>query len=89
MVSDKPGCGGWAFAQSEGIEVLQFPSKKHAPGEYAISAEALPAALQDLGIDFVCLAGFLKVGILYAAVDVRVILDTVRVEEKSKHHRIR
>lgn len=61
LVSDVPGCGGWEFAQAEGLPVLQFPSKKHPPGQHAIAAEALSGALQDLGVDFICLAGFLKV----------------------------
>jgi folate-dependent phosphoribosylglycinamide formyltransferase PurN len=61
VVSDKPGCGGWKFAQSKGIAVLQFPSKKHESGEHAVTIEALPATLRDLNIDFICLAGFLKV----------------------------
>lgn len=60
VVSDKPGCGGWKFAQSKGIAVLQFPSKKHESGEHAVTIEALPATLRDLNIDFICLAGFLK-----------------------------
>lgn len=60
VVSDKPGCGGWEFAQSNGIAVLQFPSKKHESGEHAVTIEALPATLRDLNIDFICLAGFLK-----------------------------
>lgn len=60
VVSDIPSCGGWNFAHSEEIAVLQFPSKKHAPGEHAVTVEGLPQALQDLGVDFICLAGFLK-----------------------------
>lgn len=82
MVSDNPGCGGWTFAQSEGIAVLQFPSKKHTPGEHSISAEALPAALQDLGIDFICLAGFLKVVILLLPFG-----RLLMVCEYRKHHK--
>lgn len=62
MVSDNPGCGGWQFAQQNGIGVVQFPSKKHLPGEHAVEASELPAALQAVGVDFICLAGFLKVG---------------------------
>ncbi len=60
-MSDVPGCGGWEFAQAGGIPVLQLPSKNHPPGQHAIAAEALSGALQDLGVDFICLAGFLKV----------------------------
>lgn len=61
MVSDNPGCGGWLFAQQHSIEVLQFPSKRHPPGEFAVELGQLPAALQAMDVDFVCLAGFLKV----------------------------
>ena len=43
--------------------MLQFPSKKHPPGPHAIAREALQGALQDLGVDFICLAGFLKVSV--------------------------
>jgi len=60
VVSDVPGCGGWEFAQAQGIPVLHFPSKKHPPGKNAVTAEALPAALEQLSVDWICLAGFLK-----------------------------
>ena len=61
VVADNPECGGWRFAKAAGIAVLQFPSKKHAPGSAAVELAALPGALQDAGVDFICLAGFLKV----------------------------
>lgn len=62
VVSDNPGCGGWQFAQRHGIDVLQFPSKRHPPGEHAVELPELPAALQAIDVDYICLAGFLKVG---------------------------
>jgi folate-dependent phosphoribosylglycinamide formyltransferase PurN len=62
VVSDNPGCGGWQYAQRHGIEVLQFPSKRHPPGEHAVELPELPAALQAVDVDYICLAGFLKVG---------------------------
>ncbi len=61
VVADNPGCGGWRFAVEQGIAVLQFPSKKHPPGAHAVALEQLPGALQAAGVDFICLAGFLKV----------------------------
>lgn len=61
-MSDNPGCGGWQYARRHGIEVLQFPSKRHPPGEHAVELPELPAALQAIDVDYVCLAGFLKVG---------------------------
>jgi len=63
VVADNPGCGGWRFAEEHGVATLQFPTKKHAPGPHAVALEELPTALQALDVDYICLAGFLKVDI--------------------------
>jgi hypothetical protein len=32
VVSDKPGCGGWTFAQDLGIATMHFPPKRGDAG---------------------------------------------------------
>eukprot|EP00271_Cylindrocystis_brebissonii_P004290 TRINITY_DN15926_c0_g1_i1.p1 TRINITY_DN15926_c0_g1~~TRINITY_DN15926_c0_g1_i1.p1 ORF type:complete len:310 (-),score=33.92 TRINITY_DN15926_c0_g1_i1:195-1124(-) len=59
VVSDKPECGGCAYAVKEQIPVLPFPrSAKFAPE--GLSAEDLVISLRRLSVDYVVLAGFLK-----------------------------
>lgn len=54
VVSDKPGCGGWQFAES-----LQIPTIAYSGGDPA----NLPRTLDEVhGVDCVALAGFLKAG---------------------------
>ncbi|CAL5027458.1 unnamed protein product [Urochloa decumbens] len=58
LVTDKPGCGGAEHARSNGIPVVVFPKSKSAP-EGILVAELLDA-LRGYGVDFVLLAGYLK-----------------------------
>lgn len=52
VVSDRPGCSGWAFAEERGIATVDFSS---------LDGPALAAALAEThGVDVVLLAGFLK-----------------------------
>mmetsp|Transcript_21468 Transcript_21468/g.29835 ORF Transcript_21468/g.29835 Transcript_21468/m.29835 type:complete len:303 (+) Transcript_21468:98-1006(+) len=57
VVSDKPGCGGWEFAREVGIPTLHFPPKK---GQEGLSAGDVVALLKEAQVDYVLLAGFLK-----------------------------
>lgn len=57
VLSDKPGCGGVEFARAEGISTYVFPAVN---GE-GLSPEGLVELLrEELGVDFVVLAGYLK-----------------------------
>lgn len=58
LVTDKPGCGGAEFARCNGIPVVVFPKSKSAPE--GLSAAELLNILRDLKVDFVLLAGYLK-----------------------------
>eukprot|EP00899_Mesostigma_viride_P002538 jgi/Mesvir1/12285/Mv00491-RA.1 len=63
VVSDKVGCGGWEFARAAGIATVPFPApKKRAEDDNAeyLTAEQLIATLRDHQVDYVLLAGFLK-----------------------------
>ena len=52
VVSDKPGCGGWKFAEEKSIATVDFT---------AIEGRALAETLAEThGVDLVLLAGFLK-----------------------------
>ena len=56
VVSDKPGCGGWQFAESLQIPTIAYPGDDPAN---------LPKTLDEVhGVDCVALAGFLKAGAL-------------------------
>ena len=58
VVSDKPGCGGWQYAEQQGIATLHYnPKDKTCP-----PASQVVEQLQAAGIDYVALAGYLKVG---------------------------
>ncbi|KAJ1271044.1 hypothetical protein BS78_06G098900 [Paspalum vaginatum] len=58
LVTDKPGCGGAEYASSNGIPVFVFPKSKSAPE--GISVAELLDILRGYGVDFVLLAGYLK-----------------------------
>lgn len=58
VVTDKPGCGGAEYAREEGIPVLLFP--KTSTLNEGLSAVDLVSSLREFEIDFVLLAGFLK-----------------------------
>uniref|UniRef100_A0A0E0LWI8 Phosphoribosylglycinamide formyltransferase, chloroplastic n=1 Tax=Oryza punctata TaxID=4537 RepID=A0A0E0LWI8_ORYPU len=58
LVTDKPGCGGAEHARGNGIPVVVFPKSKSAPE--GVSADELLNALRELRVDFILLAGYLK-----------------------------
>lgn len=59
-MSDKPACGACEYASEFGIPVLQYPNIGSAPG--GSGPDALRDALQqDMQVDYIVLAGYLKV----------------------------
>ncbi|XP_065862501.1 phosphoribosylglycinamide formyltransferase, chloroplastic-like [Euphorbia lathyris] len=58
VVTNKHGCGGAEYARSNKIPVLLFPRTKDDCG--GLSSIDLVTALRDLEVDFVLLAGYLK-----------------------------
>ncbi|KAK2653038.1 hypothetical protein Ddye_012894 [Dipteronia dyeriana] len=58
LVTNKHGCGGANYARDEGIPVILFPKSKDEPD--GLSPVDLVAALRKLEVDFVLLAGYLK-----------------------------
>ncbi|WCJ31867.1 Phosphoribosylglycinamide formyltransferase chloroplastic [Euphorbia peplus] len=58
VVTDKHGCGGAEYARSNKISVLLFPRTKDNSG--GLSSTDLVSALRDLEVDFILLAGYLK-----------------------------
>ncbi|KQJ82658.1 phosphoribosylglycinamide formyltransferase, chloroplastic [Brachypodium distachyon] len=58
LVTDKPGCGGAEHARSNGVPVVVFPKSKSATE--GVSVSELLNTMRDLGVDFVLLAGYLK-----------------------------
>ena len=54
VVSNNPDCPAADFAREHGIDVYHYPRSKDHP------AEELLAALQDHTVDFVILAGYIK-----------------------------
>ena len=57
VVSDKPGCGGWQYAEQHGIATLHYnPKDKNSP-----SAAQVVEHLQTAEIEYIALAGYLKV----------------------------
>ena len=56
-MSDKPGCGGWQYAEQQGIATLHYnPKDKTCP-----TASQVVEQLQVATINYVALAGYLKV----------------------------
>ncbi|KAJ3677603.1 hypothetical protein LUZ60_003327 [Juncus effusus] len=58
LVTDKPGCGGAEYARNNNIPVIIFPKSKSAPE--GISTEELLSTLRKHEVDFILLAGYLK-----------------------------
>ncbi|XP_077241010.1 formyl transferase [Tasmannia lanceolata] len=58
LVTDKPGCGGAEYAREKDIPILLFPKSSSLPG--GLSTSDLVAALQSFEVDFLLLAGYLK-----------------------------
>uniref|UniRef100_A0A0E0LBZ3 Phosphoribosylglycinamide formyltransferase, chloroplastic n=1 Tax=Oryza punctata TaxID=4537 RepID=A0A0E0LBZ3_ORYPU len=58
LVTDKPGCGGAEHARDSGIPVVVFPNSKSAPE--GVSTDELLNTLRELRVDFILLAGYLK-----------------------------
>ncbi|XP_052183286.1 phosphoribosylglycinamide formyltransferase, chloroplastic isoform X2 [Diospyros lotus] len=58
LVTNKPGCGGAVYARDKGIPVILFPKIKDQPD--SLLADDLVSTLRTYNIDFILLAGFLK-----------------------------
>ncbi|KAH9603906.1 hypothetical protein KSS87_017990 [Heliosperma pusillum] len=58
LVTNKTGCGGAVYAKENGIPILQFPKTKDE--SEGLSADDLVFALRKYGVDFILLAGYLK-----------------------------
>ncbi|GMN47201.1 hypothetical protein TIFTF001_016378 [Ficus carica] len=58
LVTNKRGCGGAEFAREKGIPVILFPKTKDEPD--GVSPTDLVATLRGFEVDFVLLAGYLK-----------------------------
>lgn len=58
LVTNKHDCGGAEFARDKGIPVILFPPRKDA--QEVFSAEDLVIGLRSYKVDFVLLAGYLK-----------------------------
>ncbi|CAA3023943.1 phosphoribosylglycinamide formyltransferase, chloroplastic [Olea europaea subsp. europaea] len=58
LVTNKYDCGGAEYARDKGIPVILFPKNKDATE--GLSAEDLIAALRSYKVDFILLAGYLK-----------------------------
>ncbi|XP_068668867.1 phosphoribosylglycinamide formyltransferase, chloroplastic isoform X2 [Aristolochia californica] len=58
LVTDKPGCGGALYAREKGIPVIVFPWRSSVPE--GLSASDLVTSLRKYEIDFILLAGYLK-----------------------------
>ena len=61
VVSDKPGCGGCIYAQEHGIPTVTFPTSKASPGTSVSLEELLHTFQSQYGVDYVLLAGYIKV----------------------------
>lgn len=58
VVTNKSSCGGAEYARSKNIPVILFPKTKDEP--HGLSASDLVATLRSFEIDFILLAGYLK-----------------------------
>ncbi len=67
VISDVPGCGGWKYAAEHGIATVAYPasSKTVVNGnQTGVSTEELiPLLKEHHQVDFVLLAGYLKVNL--------------------------
>lgn len=57
LVTNKPDCGGAQYARDKGIPVILFPKLKDGSG---LSSDELVIALRKYKVDFILLAGYLK-----------------------------
>nr|DAD23521.1 TPA_asm: hypothetical protein HUJ06_024984 [Nelumbo nucifera] len=57
LVTNKSGCGGAEYARASGIPVILFPKTKETEG---LSPTDLVSALRKFEVDFILLAGYLK-----------------------------
>lgn len=57
VVSDKTSCGGVEYAAAHGIPTVTFPRNKSGAG---IDTATLLASMEERRVDFVVLAGYLK-----------------------------
>lgn len=60
VVSDVPGCGGWQYAESQGIPTLIYPTPRKGGHTGLEPAELVTALRDELKVDYVILAGYLK-----------------------------
>ncbi|KAG6641844.1 phosphoribosylglycinamide formyltransferase, chloroplastic [Carya illinoinensis] len=58
LVTNKRGCGGAEYAKDKGIPVVLFPKSKDKPD--GLSPSELVSALRRFEVDFIILAGYLK-----------------------------
>ncbi|XP_020110837.1 phosphoribosylglycinamide formyltransferase, chloroplastic [Ananas comosus] len=58
LVTDKPSCGGAEYARNNGIAVIFFPKSKSS--SEGLSTDVLISALRKFEVDFLLLAGYLK-----------------------------
>ncbi|WOL17930.1 phosphoribosylglycinamide formyltransferase, chloroplastic [Canna indica] len=58
LVTDKPGCGGAEYARNNQIPVVIYPGSKSSPD--GLSVFDLVSTLRKFEVDFILLAGFLK-----------------------------
>ena len=76
-MSDKPGCGGWQYAEQQGIATLHYnPKDKTCP-----PASQVVEQLQVAAIDYVALAGYLKVSTKFLVQH----LDLIRPAHQINH----
>jgi len=59
VVTDRPGCGGADFARACSLPLLLYSPGSFTPQE-ALTPEQLVGSLRSLGVQLVCLAGFLR-----------------------------
>ncbi|KAL6553190.1 Phosphoribosylglycinamide formyltransferase (GART) [Orobanche gracilis] len=58
LVTNKQDCGGAEYARGKGIPIIVFPKRKD--GQEAFSAKDLVITLRSYKVDFILLAGYLK-----------------------------
>jgi len=61
VVSDKPSCGGVQYAEAHGIKTLTFPIPKSGSFPGLTTDQLVEELRKGLNIDYVILAGYLKV----------------------------
>ncbi|MED6218325.1 Phosphoribosylglycinamide formyltransferase (GART) [Stylosanthes scabra] len=71
LVTNKPDCGGAEYARNNGIPVVVFPKVKD--GSDGLSPSELVDTLRSLQVDFILLAGYLKL----------IPVELIRAYEKS------